>query len=262
MFEGERHPLDELRRGSEMVMELLDSGKIRACEKTIQGDWVVNSWVQRAVLDFFRTHDASFMGIPGTDWCSWCDKIPAKFAQWDAARFSAEKIRVVPGAYVRKSAYIGPGAVLMPSFVNVAARVGAGTMIDTWATVGSCAQVGENCHISGGVGIGGVLEPLGSSPTIIEDRCFIGARSEIVDGVIVGEGSVLAMGTYIGASTKIIDRMTGEVTFGKVPPYSVVVPGCAPTAGGVSTYCAVVVKKVCDRTRSRTSINEILREIY
>ncbi|WP_010266610.1 2,3,4,5-tetrahydropyridine-2,6-dicarboxylate N-succinyltransferase [Anaplasma marginale] len=262
VFEAENCSQDELRRASETALELLDIGKIRACVKSASGDWVVNSWVQKAVLAFFRTHDINFMGIPGSDWCSWCDKIPAKFAGWDAAQFASARIRAVPGAYVRKSAYIGAGVVLMPSFINVAARVGAGTMIDTWATVGSCAQIGENCHISGGVGIGGVLEPVGNRPTVIEDGCFIGARSEVVDGVIIGEGSVLAMGTYIGSSTKIIDRETGEVTFGRVPPYSVVVPGCAPTSGGASLYCAVIVKKVCNRTRSRTAINEILRGVY
>ncbi|KAF2282139.1 hypothetical protein GH714_042963 [Hevea brasiliensis] len=261
VFAGEHHSQDELRRASEMAMELLDTGKVRACTKAASGDWVVNGWVQKAVLAFFRTHGINFMGIAGSDWCSWCDKIPAKFAEWDTAHFTAAKIRAVPGAYVRKSAYIGAGVVLMPSFVNVAAYVGAGTMIDTWATVGSCAQIGENCHISGGVGIGGVLEPVGSRPTIIEDGCFIGARSEVVDGVIIGEGSVLAMGTYIGSSTKIIDRETGEVTFGRVPPYSVVIPGCEPTSGGVSLYCAVIAKKVCDRTRNRTAINELLREV-
>ncbi|MGN7661261.1 MAG: 2,3,4,5-tetrahydropyridine-2,6-dicarboxylate N-succinyltransferase [Anaplasma sp.] len=261
IFEGDFRVEEKLRLASESVMELLDSGEVKICEKTPQGNWVVHHWLQKAILEFFRTHGMQFMGSPSLDWLCWCDKIPAKFAKWNRDSFTARKIRVVPGAFVRKSAYIGERVVLMPSFVNVGAHIGAGTMIDTWASVGSCAQVGENCHISGGVGIGGVLEPMGSKPVIIEDGCFIGARSEIVDGVVIGEQSVLAMGTYIGASTKIVDRETGNVTFGSVPPYSVVVPGSSPTRGGVSLYCVVIAKKIDSHTRRKVAINEILRGV-
>jgi 2,3,4,5-tetrahydropyridine-2-carboxylate N-succinyltransferase len=197
-------------------------------------------------------------GAPGG--AQWWDKVDSKFKTWDAARFRAAGFRAVPSAVVRRSAYIAKGVVLMPSFVNVGAHVGEGTMVDTWATVGSCAQVGRNCHLSGGVGLGGVLEPLQAEPVIIEDNCFIGARSEVVEGVIVGEGAVLSMGVYISATTKIVDRASGTVHYGRVPPYSVVVPGSLPSAGGVSLYCAVIVKQVDEKTRAKTSINELLRD--
>jgi 2,3,4,5-tetrahydropyridine-2-carboxylate N-succinyltransferase len=214
-----------------------------------------------AVLLSFRLNDNAIIpGGPGGT-APWFDKVPSKFEGWDAARYRKAGFRAVPGAIVRHSAFIAPGAVLMPSFVNLGAYVGPGTMVDTWATVGSCAQIGANCHISGGAGIGGVLEPLQAEPVIIEDNCFIGARAEVAEGVHVGEGSVLAMGVYLGGSTKIVDRKTGEVVFGKVPPYSVVVPGALPGSqnGGPALYCAVIVKRVDEQTRSKTSVNELLR---
>ncbi|CAH57748.1 2,3,4,5-tetrahydropyridine-2,6-dicarboxylate N-succinyltransferase [Ehrlichia ruminantium] len=246
------------------IMDLLDQGKVRVSEK-INGQWIVNEWIKKAILLSFRIYDMKFVYTNCHDSIignfSWFDKIPLKFGQWNADNFKQAKIRVVPGAIVRKSAYIAPGAVLMPSFVNVGAYVGEGTMVDTWASVGSCAQVGKNCHISGGAGIGGVLEPLTASPVIIEDNCFIGARSEIVEGVIVEEGAVVSMGVYIGASTKIIDRTSGEVFFGRVPAYSVVVPG-SYSSGNVSIYCAIIVKKVDQNTRNKVSINELLRDNY
>ncbi len=243
------------------ALDLLDSGSRRVAEPSDDG-WVVNEWLKKAVLLSFRlTPTRLIAGAPG-DNAHWWDKVDNKFAGWSEARFSAAGFRAVPHAIVRHSAYIGPGAVLMPCFVNVGGFVGGGTMIDTWATVGSCAQVGRDCHISGGAGLGGVLEPLQASPVIIEDSCFIGARSEIVEGVIVEKGSVVSMGVFIGASTKIVDRASGEIHMGRVPAGSVVVPGSLPpkTPGGPSLYCAVIIKTVDERTRSRTSINELLRD--
>ena len=254
----------EVRDAVETALNLLDSGKARVAEK-IDGSWVVHQWLKKAVLLSFRLNDkTTISGAPGG--ASWWDKVPSKFAGMDEAAFRSAGFRAVPGAIVRHSAYIAPGVVLMPSFVNLGAYVDAGTMVDTWATVGSCAQIGKNVHLSGGVGIGGVLEPLQANPVIIEDNCFIGARSEVVEGVIVGEGSVLSMGVFIGASTKIIDRATGQVHVGRVPPYSVVVPGTMPGkplpdgSPGPSLYCAVIVKTVDAQTRSKTSINDLLRD--
>jgi 2,3,4,5-tetrahydropyridine-2-carboxylate N-succinyltransferase len=253
-----------VREAVESALNLLDSGKARVAEK-IDGEWVVHQWLKKAVLLSFRLNDmTTIAGAPGG--ASWWDKVPSKFAGMDDAAFRAAGFRAVPGAIVRHSAYIAPGVVLMPSFVNLGAYVDSGTMVDTWATVGSCAQIGKNVHLSGGVGIGGVLEPLQANPVIIEDNCFIGARSEVVEGVIVGEGSVLSMGVFIGASTKIIDRSTGQVHTGRVPPYSVVVPGAMPGkplpdgSPGPSLYCAVIVKTVDAQTRSKTSINDLLRD--
>ncbi|MEA1649329.1 2,3,4,5-tetrahydropyridine-2,6-dicarboxylate N-succinyltransferase [Nitrospirillum sp. BR 11164] len=246
------------------ALSALDRGELRVAEK-VDGAWVVNQWLKKAVLLSFRLTDSAPMpGAPGGS--TWFDKVPTKFEGWDDARFRAAGFRAVPGAIVRRSAYIAPGVVLMPSFVNIGARVGKGTMVDTWATVGSCAQIGANVHLSGGVGIGGVLEPLQAGPVIIEDNCFIGARSEVVEGVVVEEGAVLSMGVYIGASTKIIDRATGEVFIGRVPAYSVVVPGSMPGkplpdgTPGPSLYCAVIVKRVDEQTRAKTSINDLLRD--
>ncbi len=243
------------------VLDRLDRGEVRVAERAPDGTWLVNEWLKKAVLLFFRLNPMETIpGGPGKD-TPWFDKMPSKFADWDAQRFAHAGFRAVPGCVVRYSAYIGPKVVLMPSFVNLGAHVGAGTMIDTWATVGSCAQIGENCHISGGAGIGGVLEPLQAAPVIIEDNCFIGARSEVAEGVIVREGAVLSMGVYLGASTKIVDRYTGEVVQGEVPPYAVVVPGNLPGKEGFpGTYCAVIVKRVDARTRSKTSINDLLRD--
>lgn len=237
------------------VIELLDSGRIRVAEKLSGGKWVVHTWIKQAILLHFLTEESKIIG--NNNW--WCDKINNKFDGWNKERFCQSKIRAVPGCFVRQSTYIGTNVVLMPSFVNVGAYIDSGTMIDTWSTIGSCAQIGKNCHISGGVGIGGVLEPIQASPVIIEDNCFIGARSEIAEGVIIGEGAVLGMGVFIGASTKIIDRETNKVLYGEVPPYSVVVPGSVPSKNNISTYCAVIIKKVDEKTRSKTSINEILR---
>jgi 2,3,4,5-tetrahydropyridine-2-carboxylate N-succinyltransferase len=236
----------------------LDDGSLRVAEK-IDGAWQVHQWLKKAVLLSFRLNDNKIIA-DGPGGAAWWDKVDSKFSGWDEARFRAAGFRAVPGAVVRRSAFIAKGAVLMPSFVNVGARVGEGTMIDTWATVGSCAQVGAHCHISGGAGLGGVLEPLQAAPTIIEDNCFIGARAEVAEGVIVGEGSVLSMGVYLSGSTKIIDRATGEVHLGKVPPYSVVVSGSLPQDGKPSLYCAVIVKRVDEKTRAKTSINELLRD--
>jgi 2,3,4,5-tetrahydropyridine-2-carboxylate N-succinyltransferase len=252
------------RQAVEEALAGLDSGTLRVAEKT-GGEWTVHAWLKKAVLLSFRLNDMKIIeGAPGgpSQKAVWWDKVDSKFLGWDEGRFRAAGFRAVPGAIVRRSAFIARGAVLMPCFVNVGARVGEGSMIDTWATVGSCAQVGAHCHISGGAGLGGVLEPLQAAPTIIEDRCFIGARAEVAEGVIVGEGSVLAMGVYLSASTRIIDRATGEVHRGKVPPYSVVVPGSAPTDGnaGPSLYCAVIVKRVDEKTRAKTSINDLLRD--
>jgi 2,3,4,5-tetrahydropyridine-2-carboxylate N-succinyltransferase len=253
-----------VREAVEAALAALDAGTARVAEK-IDGRWHVHQWLKKAVLLSFRLNDmAPIGGGPGA--APWWDKVPSKFAGWSEERFRAAGFRAVPNCVVRRSAFIAPGVVLMPSFVNVGAHVGGGTMIDTWATVGSCAQIGRNCHISGGVGIGGVLEPLQAGPVIIEDNCFIGARSEVAEGVVVEEGSVLAMGCFIGASTRIVDRTSGEVHVGRVPAYSVVVPGSLPGkplpdgSPGPSLYCAVIVKRVDERTRSKTSINELLRD--
>jgi len=249
----------KIREAVDAALEALDSGRLRVAEKS-GGEWRVHQWLKKAVLLSFRLNDmVPIEGAPGG--ASWWDKVDSKFKGWGENQFRAAGFRAVPGAIVRRSAHIAKGVVLMPSFVNVGARVDEGTMIDTWATVGSCAQIGKNCHISGGAGIGGVLEPLQAGPVIIEDNCFIGARSEVAEGVIVGEGSVLAMGVFLGASTKIVDRSKGEIHYGKVPPYSVVVPGSLPSAGGgPALYCAVIVKQVDERTRAKTSINELLRD--
>jgi 2,3,4,5-tetrahydropyridine-2,6-dicarboxylate N-succinyltransferase len=251
------------RAAIEQALDLLDRGAARVASPGPDG-WVVHEWLKKAVLLSFRLADSAPM--PGPGGAPVFDKVPLKFAGWDQARFQQAGFRAVPGAVVRRSAHIAAGVVLMPSFVNVGAHVGAGTMIDTWATVGSCAQVGANCHVSGGVGIGGVLEPLQAGPVIIEDHCFIGARSEVAEGVVVREGSVLSMGVFLGASTRIVDRTTGEVFTGEVPPYSVVVPGTSPGkplpdgTPGPGLYCAVIVKRVDEKTRSKTSINELLRD--
>lgn len=249
----------EVRCAVEQTLAQLDAGELRVAEK-IGSEWQVNQWIKKAVLLSFRLND---MEIMESGAMRFFDKVPSKFATWDKARFKQAGFRAVPGAIVRKSAYIGKDVVLMPSFVNVGAYVGEGTMIDTWATVGSCAQIGKHCHISGGTGIGGVLEPLQAGPVIIEDNCFIGARSEVAEGVVVEEGSVISMGVFLGASTKIVDRETGEVFYGRVPAYSVVVPGSMPgkTPDAPSLYCAVIVKRVDEKTRSKTGINELLRGI-
>jgi 2,3,4,5-tetrahydropyridine-2-carboxylate N-succinyltransferase len=249
----------EVRQAVDAAIAALDSGDARIAEKT-GGEWVIHQWLKKAVLLSFRLNPMETIsgGIGGSHW--W-DKVPSKFAGWGDKDFADAAFRAVPGAIVRRGAYIAPGAVLMPSFVNIGARVGEGAMVDTWATVGSCAQIGRNVHISGGAGIGGVLEPLQAGPVIIEDDCFIGARSEVAEGVIVEQGSVLSMGVFLGASTKIVDRASGEVHYGRVPPYSVVVPGALPGKdGGPSLACAVIVKRVDERTRSKTSINELLRD--
>ncbi|WP_309091249.1 2,3,4,5-tetrahydropyridine-2,6-dicarboxylate N-succinyltransferase [Phenylobacterium sp.] len=240
------------------VMEQLDAGRLRVAERGADGVWRTHQWIKQAILLSFRLNPNLVME-PGPFW----DKVPLKFQGWDAARFEQAGFRAVPGAVVRKSAFISKGVVLMPSFVNVGAYVGEGTMVDTWATVGSCAQIGRNVHISGGAGIGGVLEPLQANPTIVEDNCFIGARAEVAEGVIVREGSVLSMGVFITSTTPIIDRRTGETFTGEVPPYSVVVSGSRPNPHDPSlpsTYCAVIMKRVDERTRSKTSINELLRD--
>jgi 2,3,4,5-tetrahydropyridine-2-carboxylate N-succinyltransferase len=254
----------EVRDAVEDALRLLDSGQARVAEK-IDGQWRVHQWLKKAVLLWFRlTDSAPIPGGPGG--AAWYDKVPSKFAGWSEADFRKAGFRAVPNCTVRRSAYIAPGAVLMPSFVNVGAYVDRGTMIDTWATVGSCAQIGKNCHISGGAGIGGVLEPIQAGPVIVEDNCFVGARAEVAEGVIVGEGSVLSMGVYLGASTRVVDRATGEVHMGRVPPYSVVVSGTMPGkplpdgAPGPGLYCAVIVKRVDEKTRAKTSINELLRD--
>ena len=254
----------EVREAVEAALELLDRGEVRVAEKAA-GGWLVHQWLKKAVLLSFRLNDMAVIdGGPGG--AVWWDKVPSKFAGWDAARFREAGFRAVPGCIVRRSAYIAPGAVLMPSFVNLGAHVGRGTMVDTWATVGSCAQIGSNCHISGGAGIGGVLEPLQAGPVVIEDDCFIGARAEVAEGVIVEQGSVLSMGVYLGASTRIVYSATREVFLGRVPAYSVVVSGSIPgkplsdSSPGPSLYCAVIVKRVDAGTRSKTSINELLRD--
>ncbi|MET0668358.1 MAG: 2,3,4,5-tetrahydropyridine-2,6-dicarboxylate N-succinyltransferase [Methyloceanibacter sp.] len=253
-----------VRDAVEEVLTLLDKGTLRVAEK-VGSDWIVHQWLKKAILLSFRLHEPHKIdGAPAGG--AWWDKVPTKFAHWKAKDFKEGGFRVVPGAVVRRSSYIAPGVVLMPSFVNLGARVDSGTMVDTWATVGSCAQIGKNVHLSGGAGIGGVLEPLQANPVIIEDNCFIGARAEVAEGVIVGEGSVLSMGVYLGQSTKIIDRATGFVHQGRVPPYSVVVSGTMSGkplpdgSPGPSLYCAVIVKTVDERTRAKTSINELLRD--
>jgi 2,3,4,5-tetrahydropyridine-2-carboxylate N-succinyltransferase len=251
----------DLRTSVEAALEGLDAGKYRVAEN-VEGKWVTHQWLKKAVLLSFRLRDSAPMETAAGAY----DKVPLKFAGWGENRFREAGFRAVPGNVVRHSAYIAPGVILMPSFVNVGARVDSGTMVDTWVTVGSCAQIGKNCHLSGGVGIGGVLEPLQAGPVIIEDDCFIGARSEVVEGVVVERGSVLSMGVYIGISTKIIDRATGEVHYGRVPAYSVVVSGTLPGKPlpngqpGPGLYCAVIVKRVDEKTRAKTSINELLRD--
>ena len=249
----------EARQAVDAAIAALDSGEARIAEPTDDG-WTVHKWLKKAVLLSFRLNPMeAIAGGPGG--AHWWDKVPSKFAGWGEKEFAGAGFRSVPGAIVRRGAYVAPGAVLMPSFVNIGARVGEGAMIDTWATVGSCAQIGRNVHISGGAGIGGVLEPLQAGPVIIEDDCFVGARSEVAEGVLVERGSVLSMGVFLGGSTKIVDRATGEIHYGRVPPYSVVVPGALPGKdGGPSLACAVIVKRVDERTRSKTSINELLRD--
>ena len=254
----------DIRKAVEFALGQLDEGKLRVASKEA-GVWHVHQWLKKAVLLSFRLNDMELIkGGPGNS--KWWDKVPAKFDGWTAKKFRDAGIRAVPNCVVRRSAYIAPGAILMPSFVNLGAYVDTGTMVDAWVTVGSCAQIGKNVHLSGGVGIGGVLEPMQAGPTIIEDNCFIGARSEVVEGVVVGEGSVISMGVFIGQSTKIVDRSTGEVHMGKVPPYSVVVSGSLPQkpfadgSPSPSLYCAVIVKRVDEKTRSKTSINELLRD--
>ena len=248
-----------VREAVEAAIARLDSGESRVAERRAEG-WTVNQWLKKAVLLSFRLNPMTVIeGGPGN--AVWWDKVPSKFSGWGAEQFQTAGFRAVPGSIVRRGAFIAPGAVLMPSFVNIGAYVGEGTMVDTWATVGSCAQIGRNVHISGGAGIGGVLEPLQAGPVIIEDDCFIGARSEVAEGVVVEQGAVLSMGVFLGASTKIVDRASGEVHYGRVPAYSVVVPGSLPGKdGGPSLACAVIVKRVDERTRSKTSINELLRD--
>ena len=252
-----------VREAVDEALNLLDSGRARVAEK-VDGSWQVNQWLKKAVLLSFRLNDmVPIEGGPGAS--PWWDKVPSKFSGWGENEFRAAGFRAVPGCFVRRGSYIAPGAVLMPSFINLGAHVGEGTMVDTWVTIGSCAQVGKNCHISGGAGIAGVLEPLQANPVIIEDNCFVGARAEVAEGVIIGEGSVLSMGVYIGASTRIIDRTTGETFYGRVPPYSVVVSGTTPGkplpdgTPGPGLYCAVIVKRVDAGTRAKTGINELLR---
>ncbi|WP_337267991.1 2,3,4,5-tetrahydropyridine-2,6-dicarboxylate N-succinyltransferase [Oryzifoliimicrobium ureilyticus] len=257
----------EVRDAVDAALSLLDSGEARVAERGHDGAWTVNQWLKKAVLLSFRLNDMDVVK-GGSGNSTWWDKVPSKFEHWGENQFRAAGFRAVPNCVVRRSAYIAKNVVLMPSFVNLGAYVDEGTMVDTWATVGSCAQIGKNVHLSGGVGIGGVLEPMQAGPTIIEDNCFIGARSEVVEGCIIREGSVLGMGVYIGKSTKIVDRATGEVMYGEVPPYSVVVAGSMPSGSGVMgngqpaphLYCAVIVKRVDEKTRSKTGINELLRD--
>ncbi|TCD16473.1 2,3,4,5-tetrahydropyridine-2,6-dicarboxylate N-succinyltransferase [Oricola cellulosilytica] len=255
----------EIRDAVDAALDLLDSGKARVAERQTDGSWAVNQWLKKAVLLSFRLNPMEVIeGGPGD--AVWWDKVPSKFHGWNAEDFGSAGFRAVPHCIVRRSAHIGKGVVLMPSFVNLGAYVDEGTMVDTWATVGSCAQIGKNVHLSGGVGIGGVLEPMQAGPTIIEDNCFIGARSEVVEGCIVREGAVLGMGVFIGKSTKIVNRQTGEIHIGEVPPYSVVVAGSMPSKNlpgenwGPNLYCAVIVKTVDEQTRSKTGINELLRD--
>jgi len=249
----------ETREAIETTLNALDSGTLRVAERQETGDWQVNQWAKKAVLLGFRLKDMELQA-GSAQGGSWWDKVDSKWAAWGTDNWTTAGFRAVPNCVVRKSAYIAPGVVLMPSFVNLGAYVDSGTMVDTWATVGSCAQIGKNVHLSGGVGIGGVLEPMQAGPTIIEDNCFIGARSEVVEGCIVREGAVLGMGVFIGKSTKIVDRDTGEVMYGEVPPYSVVVAGSMPSKNNVNLYCAVIVKRVDAQTRSKTAINELLRD--
>lgn len=259
-----------VREAVMQALNMLDNGSARVAEQKALGEWVVNQWLKKAVLLSFRLNDMDVIpsgtDYPGHGMATWWDKVPSKFAGWDADRFRAAGFRAVPGCVVRHSAYVAPGVVIMPGFINLGAFVDEGTMVDTWATVGSCAQIGKNVHLSGGAGIGGVLEPLQAGPVIIEDDCFIGARSEVVEGVVVERGAVLSMGVFIGASTKIIHRETGEVFMGRVPAYSVVVPGSMPGKAlpdgtpGPNLACAVIIKQVDERTRSKTSINELLRD--
>ena len=249
----------KVRDAIEETLEALDKGNLRVAEKTNDNVWQVNQWAKKAVLLGFRIKEMEIQS-GGPQSSGWWDKVDSKFKGWNDEAWKKAGFRAVPNCVVRKSAYIAPGVVLMPSFVNLGAYVDEGTMVDTWATVGSCAQIGKNVHLSGGVGIGGVLEPMQAGPTIIEDNCFIGARSEVVEGCIVREGSVLGMGVYIGQSTKIVDRETGDIMFGEVPPYSVVVSGSMPSKNNVSLYCAVIVKRVDEKTRSKTGINELLRD--
>ncbi|MFB2607638.1 2,3,4,5-tetrahydropyridine-2,6-dicarboxylate N-succinyltransferase, partial [Rhizobium phaseoli] len=256
-----------VRDAVEAALNLLDEGKARVAERGADGVWTVNQWLKKAVLLSFRLNDMEVVK-GGSGNSTWWDKVPSKFENWGENQFRAAGFRAVPNCVVRRSAYIAANAILMPSFVNLGAYVGEGTMVDTWATVGSCAQIGKHVHLSGGVGIGGVLEPMQAGPTIIEDNCFIGARSEVVEGCIIREGSVLGMGVYIGKSTKIVDRATGEVMYGEVPPYSVVVAGSMASANATMAnglpaphlYCAVIVKRVDEQTRSKTGINELLRD--
>ena len=250
-----------VRDAVDAALDAMDEGRLRVAEKASDGAWTVNQWAKKAVLLSFRLNDMQPIGGgPGRD-TSWWDKVPSKFEGWGDNRFREAGFRAVPNCIVRRSAFIARGVVLMPCFVNLGAYVDEGTMVDTWATVGSCAQIGKNCHISGGAGIGGVLEPLQADPVIVEDNCFIGARSEVAEGVIVREGAVLSMGVYIGASTKIVNRATGEIHRGEVPAFSVVVPGSLPDPkGGPGLYCAVIVKQVDAQTRSKTSVNELLRD--
>ena len=247
------------REAVEQTLNLLGNGSLRVAEKNASGEWVVNQWTKKAVLLSFRLREMELQrGGPQNS--TWWDKVDSKFKDWGENEWRQKNFRAVPNTVVRASAFIGDNVVLMPSFVNLGAYVDAGTMVDTWATVGSCAQIGKNVHLSGGVGIGGVLEPMQASPTIIEDNCFIGARSEIVEGCVVREGAVVGMGVFIGKSTKIFNRETGETTYGEIPPYSVVVSGSIPSKGGVNLYCAVIVKQVDEKTRSKTSINDLLRD--
>jgi len=248
-----------IRDAVNSTLDQLDEGSLRVSEK-VDGEWFVNQWIKKAILLSFRVNKMKTSKGP---YATWYDKVEGKTQKWNEKKFIKEGFRAVPNGVVRKGAFIGKNVVLMPSFVNLGAYVDEGSMIDTWASVGSCAQVGKNCHISGGAGIGGVLEPMQANPTIVEDNCFIGARAEIAEGVIVGKGSVLSMGVYIGASTRIFDRATGEIHYGKVPDYSVVVPGAMPSKNnpdGPSLYCVVIVKKVDEKTRSKTSINDLLRD--
>ncbi|SMX40122.1 2,3,4,5-tetrahydropyridine-2,6-dicarboxylate N-succinyltransferase [Octadecabacter ascidiaceicola] len=247
------------REAIEDTMNALDSGKLRVAERRENGDWHVNQWAKKAVLLSFRLNDMAMIEGSNGDG-HWWDKVPSKWQGWGDNEWKAAGFRAVPGSIVRRSAYIAPGVVLMPSFVNLGAYVDEGSMVDGWATVGSCAQIGKNVHLSGGVGIGGVLEPMQAGPTIIEDNCFIGARSEVVEGCIIREGSVLGMGVFIGQSTKIVNRETGEVFYGEVPPYSVVVAGSMPSKNDINLYCAVIVKTVDEKTRSKTGINDLLRD--
>ena len=249
----------KIKEAVEQTLNLLGDGSLRVAEKTASGEWVVNQWTKKAVLLSFRLREMELQKGGPQD-STWWDKVDSKFKGWGETEWRQRSFRAVPNTVVRASAFIGENVVLMPSFVNLGAYVDSGTMVDTWATVGSCAQIGKNVHLSGGVGIGGVLEPMQASPTIIEDNCFIGARSEIVEGCIVREGAVVGMGVFIGKSTKIYNRETGETTYGEIPPYSVVVSGSIPSKGGVNLYCAVIVKQVDEKTRSKTSINDLLRD--